>query len=172
MPFAVMLEVDAATEKILDALADRVAPLRQLRQVGVSHHLSLGVYGELNIDLVLPALAEFAKTLRPVAVHLANIGIFPGGVIFLAPTVTAELLDVHRGFHTHLGSLAPSCLDQYRPGIWVPHITLALNIAQPTLATTVAEIMSHWTPSAARLEAIRFVELPPVRSLFHCRLSR
>jgi len=97
MPFSVQLDVDADTEATLGALADRLAPLsglKTVRQIGVVHHLSLGVYGELSTDRFPAALAKFAETLPPVVVRPANLGVFPGGVLFFAPVVTSELLEV------------------------------------------------------------------------------
>jgi hypothetical protein len=96
MPFTVQLDLDAHTEAALGALADRVAKISDLetvRQIGDVHHLSLGVYGELPVDLLVPKLARFAATLRPMDVRIANLGIFPGGVLFLGLVVTVELLE-------------------------------------------------------------------------------
>jgi 2'-5' RNA ligase len=174
MPFSVQLDVDADTEAILGALADRLAPLsglKTVRQIGVVHHLSLGVYGELPTDRFLPALAKFAETLPPLVVRPANLGVFPGGVLFFAPVVTSELLEVHRRFHAEFSSFSDSCFEHYRPGQWVPHVTLVLNASPGALETAVGRIMSCWSPATARLEVLRLIAFPPARTLFRCKLG-
>jgi hypothetical protein len=85
MPLTIQLDVDDPTEAVIAALAnrlERVPGLETVRQIGDVHHLSLGVYENLPIDVVVPKLMRFAGTVRPLDIVLANVGIFPGAVIF------------------------------------------------------------------------------------------
>jgi hypothetical protein len=173
MPFTVQLDLDARTEAALGAVADRMARISDLetvRQIGDVHHMSLGVYGELPVDFFVPKLARFAETLRPVHVRVANLGIFPGGVLFLGLVVTAELLELHRGFHAEFAPFSSSCWEHYHPGVWVPHITMVMNAKNAALENAVTEVVEHWKPSPAKLDALRLIEFRPVRTLFHRKL--
>ena len=73
------------------SLARVVPDLETVRQIGDVHHVSLGVYDELPIDVVVPELARFAEGLTSLSLRLANVGIFPGGVVFFGPVVTFPL---------------------------------------------------------------------------------
>lgn len=171
MPFTVQLDLDARTEAIMTAIADRLANapgLETVQQIGDVHHVSLGVYGELPVDAVLPLLERFAETLTPLDVCLANVGIFPGAVIFIGPVVTVELLELHRRFHAAFAHFSSSCCKHYLPGVWVPHITVAMNVKSVSIA--VEEIMKEWKPVPAKLDALRLIEFRPVRTLFRREL--
>jgi len=171
MPFTVQLDLDAHTDAIMVAIADRLARvpgLETVRQIGDVHHISLGVYGELPVDLALPMLERFAETLPLLDVRLANVGIFEGAVIFVGPVVTGELLELHRRFHAAFARFSSSCCKHYFPGVWVPHVTVAMNVKSVSIA--VEEIMREWKPVPAKLEALRLIEFRPVRTLFRREL--
>jgi 2'-5' RNA ligase len=169
MPFTVQLDLDARTQAALADLAVRIetiSGLETMRQIGDVHHLSLAVYEELPVELVLPKLRGFADSLRPLALRIANIGIFPGGVLFLGVVVTPELLALHRRCHDELAAFSGSCAAHYRPGAFVPHITLALNAEGAALDRAVPIIRDQWRPWDAELDALRLIEFRPVRTLF------
>jgi 2'-5' RNA ligase len=142
--------------------------LETVRQIGDVHHVSLGVYDELPIGLFVPELARFAEGITSLNLRLANVGVFPGNVIFFGPVVTHELLELHRCFHAALARISGSCWAHYHPGVWVPHVTVALNVKSVSVA--VEEIMRDWNPVSAKLDALRLVEFRPVRTLFRADL--
>ena len=59
------------------------------------------------------------------AVTFPSVGIFPtNGTVFLAPTVTNELLKLHHSYHDYFKTFHnPN--SYYVPGKWVPHCTIA-----------------------------------------------
>ena len=172
MAFTVQLDLDARTEAEIAALADRLArtvpDLETVRQIGDVHHLSLGVYDELPVDLAVPELARFAEGLTSLNLRLANVGIFPGNIIFFGPVVTDELLEIHRRFHAAFAHFSGCCWAHYHPGVWVPHVTVAMNVKNISIA--VEEIMRDWKPVSAKLDVLRLIEFRPVRTLFRTDL--
>ena len=174
MLFAVELEADATTQALLGALDERLATLPDLRTVrksAVTHHLSIAAYGGLVVDRFVPELAKLAQTIPPVTLHLAYLGIFPGGVLFLGPVVTSELLALRRTFDQRLAHLGGASLAPYAEGAWVPHVTLAMNAKSPALESAVAEAIQHWRPLPARFDALRLAAYPPPQTLFHLKLT-
>ena len=172
MAFTVQLDLDASNEAEIAAIADRLARidpnLETVRQIGDVHHVSLGVYDELPIDLVVPKLARFAERLTSLNLRLANVGIFPGDVIFFGPVVTEGLLELHRRFHAAFAHFSELCWAHYRPGVWVPHVTVAMNVKNISIA--VEEVMRDWQPVSAKLDVLRLIEFRPVRTLFRADL--
>jgi 2'-5' RNA ligase superfamily len=96
------------------------------------------------------------------------VGIFPGDVIFFGPVVTDELLKLHRRFHAAFAHFSDSCWAHYHPGVWVPHVTVAMNVKNVSIA--VEEVMRDWKPVSAKLDALRLIEFRPVRTLFRADL--
>jgi hypothetical protein len=172
MPFTIQLDVDDQTEAIIAALAnrlERVSGLETVRQIGDVHHLSLGVYENLPIDVVVPKLMRFAGTVRPLDIVLANVGIFPVAVIFFGPVVTGELLELHRRFHAEFADYSGTCWPHYLPGVWVPHFTVAMNVKN--VSTAIEEVMGAWKPAPTKLDVLRLTEFRPVRTLLLCKLT-
>jgi 2'-5' RNA ligase len=178
MHFAAQLDLDQGTSARLEEIADRldqIAGLETVRRIGNVHHVSLGVYDEVEADRFSAALAQFAETVEPIAIRLANIGIFPGArsVLYLGPVVTESLLALHWRLHAALGEFASACWGHYLPGAWVPHVTLGMDVESTAMGKALEVLRAHWEPSAAaaRLDAIRFIRFRPVETLYRKALS-
>jgi len=168
MPFGVQLDLDAHGQAALNALADCLASIRDLelvQQIGDVHHLSLGIYEELPVELLVPRVKAFAQTLAPIDIRIAHLGIFPGGVLFLGVVVTPGLLELHRRFHAVFAPFSRFCWQHYHPGDWVPHITIAMNAKRAALEKAVGMTLQHWNLPGARLDTLRLIEFRPVRTL-------
>jgi 2'-5' RNA ligase len=170
VPLGVQLDLDTGTEVRLKAVAARLDALPGLATVarlGDVHHVSLAICdGEASIEM-RAALADFAATLGPFELQLGAIGIFPGdpAVLYLAPVVTTPLLALHRAFHEAMHGIAPPPHPHYMPGGWVPHVTLALDVAPATLPRAVDIVRDTWQPGAAGIAALRLIRFLPVEPL-------
>ena len=69
-------------------------------------HISLATFGKVNRAGLIKAVETFAAKTPPITVSFLSLGIFPGvkNIVFLAPVVTKNLLDIHEGFHEILMS--------------------------------------------------------------------
>jgi 2'-5' RNA ligase len=171
--FVVQLNLDAEADATLKALAtrlDTVPGLATVQGVGSAHHLSLAIYDDPPTEDVPARLADFADTLGPFTLNLANIGIFAGerSVLYLGPAVTEPLLALHRRFHALFRDLP--CWPVYRPGAWIPHATLAMDIEPRALGPAVEIIRQAHLPITARLDSLALVEAFPVQTLVRIAL--
>lgn len=176
MPFTVQLDVDAAAEATLGALAESLAGipgLATVRQLGDVHHISLAIYDDPPLEQFVPALAAFAGTLTPFEVRLANIGLFADAtnVVFLGVVVTEALLALHRRAHAALDAFRESCWEYYLPGAWVPHVSLALDATEAAAQAATSTLLTHWTPMTVGIGGVRLVRLRPVHSLYQRALA-
>jgi 2'-5' RNA ligase len=176
MPYAVALRLDDAAARRIEAmrraLAERGVADDALR-LGYPPHLTLAVCpdGIAAADLGA-AVAEVSSAWHPLPVTLAGVGAFPGApsasVVWLAPVPTADLLARHASLLARLGDLPVH--GHYRPGAWVPHVTLLA--AQATSAARAIEALAPlWdgpiTGLLARVDVVRFhpVEVLSSRAL-------
>jgi 2'-5' RNA ligase len=176
VPFAVELDIDGVAASKIGTLAERlerIPDLDSVRKSGDVHHLSLAVYEDLPADRFVAHLIEFSAGVQPIVLQLANIGIFSGArsVLFLGPVVTQELLAFHRRFHDAFSEFVESCWEYYRPGHWVPHVTLAMNIEAAALERAVAETREHWKPAKIKLGAVKLIHFPPFRTIYRSTLQ-
>jgi 2'-5' RNA ligase len=159
--------------KRLSEQLEGISDLETVLGIGDVHHVSLAVYEDLPAQRFATDLARFAEAVQPITVRLANIGIFAGArsVLFLSPVVTEQLLALHHRFHDAFGAFAGSCWEHYRPGRWVPHVTLAMNAASPSLQKAVTEVTTRWKPLEIQLDAIRLVRFRPVHTIYRATLQ-
>ena len=89
--------------------------------------------------------------------------------MFLAPTVTAELLELHAVFHRRFRHLGGASWEHYRPGTWVPHCTRATDLETNRFGDALAIAARMPLPLEARLVEVAIVEFRPVKQLVSCR---
>jgi 2'-5' RNA ligase len=72
-------------------------------------------------------------------VTLDAMGVFCGdqGVLFLGVTPTTELVAAHGAVHAALDGDGGGPHGHFRPGVWVPHCTLAAGLDGPALGRAV-----------------------------------
>ncbi|MCB0090134.1 MAG: 2'-5' RNA ligase family protein [Caldilineaceae bacterium] len=171
MGYAVELYVDAqmefAVRGLWQTLADRgVTSL--MPDLGARPHISLTVFDELYPPDVHEALQNFAAEVAPIPLQFSAVGIFPTaeGVVFLAPVVTQRLLDVHADFHARMAALGRQSLPYYRPGNWVPHCTVAMNLPPEQIPTAVAICKAAPVFHAFSLVGLDLIEFRPVKTIY------
>ena len=101
MPFAIELALDPAAGATVRRIWRELeaAGITSMARSGAYPHLSLGVWEALDPPAARAELAVFAREIEPIPMTLASVRAFPTGAVFLAPEVTAELTELHAGFH-------------------------------------------------------------------------
>lgn len=134
---------EAAFRSLWQAQADAGLPSFML---GVDYppHITAAGSREGHQAPIPEAVRARLSALAPLPVQWASLGVFPSseGVVFLSPVISTDLLALHRDvwqlFINHLTAPVP----YYRPGQWVPHVTLAFGVAAHQLGA-VTELLSR-----------------------------
>ncbi|EFH09373.1 2'-5' RNA ligase family protein [Teichococcus cervicalis] len=173
MPYAVTLPLDDdaadAVRQLWLALAEQAGADDMLR-LGYPPHLTLAVLPDTAPATALAeAVSGLAEHWTGLGVTLAGLGVFPGAppVVWAAPVVTPPLLARHAALHAALRAARPDCLvhEHYRPGAWVPHVTLSQRsggAAGPLVEAAGSAWRGPIRAICRRLELVRF---PPVAVL-------
>lgn len=173
MPYAVELALEPASAAIVrrawQDLAD--AGIGHVAGSGARPHVSLGIWNTLDLGAAEAELRRFAAETAPVRITLASVGLFPGVAVFLAPTVTAELLSLHAAFHRRFEGAGQGAWAHYRHGIWVPHCTLATDLEPDQFGTALSIAARVPLPLESRLVEVGIVEFRPVKQLTTCALG-
>lgn len=135
MGYAVELYFDRDAELRVRELwraLERAGVPAALPDLGARPHVSLAACEALEPESLRPLLRELARAHRPLTTRLSAVGTFPTdeAVVYLTPVVTADLLACHRDLHTSLDALGVESRAYYRPGHWVPHCTVAQDLAR------------------------------------------
>ncbi|MBC7807004.1 MAG: 2'-5' RNA ligase family protein [Akkermansiaceae bacterium] len=161
-------DTDAAVRRIWDAIAG-AGISDEMSAAGWRPHITLSGCRDLRLEEYLPALRDFAARSEPLEIAFTSVGYFGGKAhhtLFLAPTATGALLDLHERHHRLVFPLCASVSPYYAPGGWVPHSTLALSLSKEKLARAV-ELIDISTPITGTLEAVGMVRVarPRVQEL-------
>ena len=167
MPFAVTLCCNASSASVVEdwwrTLAEQNVDCDR-QQLGYAPHVTLGIYADDAPAFRLAAEIErFAADWTTLAVALSGFGIFPGAntILWAAPVVTQDLLDRHRAWHEALPEIPVH--PHYRPGAWVPHVTLSAALVDPGRA--LAALIPGWQPATLHLSRLELVRFRPVSVL-------
>ncbi|MGH2560509.1 MAG: 2'-5' RNA ligase family protein [Thermomicrobiales bacterium] len=167
MPFAIEMFLDAESAETVrgvwrDLAESGVAPW--MHESGARPHVTLGVCERLDVDACAGFLADFAAVNRAPSVRFSSIGVFATdpAVVFLAPVVTADLLDLHARFQEQFITFAGDRWAYYLPEQWVPHCTLAMECPIAMVSRVVDLCRAISLPLDSRLEEVAIVEFRPV----------
>lgn len=127
MPYAVTLRLDpgAGIEAMWRALAEAGLHDDSLA-LGYPPHVTLTIHPDgIDAARLAEAVAGCAAAWEATELRFAGFGVFPAPVpvLYLAPVVMPALLLRQQALAAALSGLP--CDPHYRPGAWVPHVTLA-----------------------------------------------
>jgi 2'-5' RNA ligase len=172
MGYAVELYFDRkTTEKIIELTATiyNTWSGADLIGMGFQPHISLAGYDQVDERALQPILQQFAAQTPPFEIKLDAVGIFPTtqGVVYLGPVVTEHLLRLHREFSAQTTAAGQEAHFYYRPGNWIPHCTVAHDLASEQIPVAVQLCLHSEVFGTGRLVAIGLIEYRPVRQV--CR---
>lgn len=166
MPYAISLRLDTTLARRVEAMWRAADAGNPPGRPAYPPHLTLALYrDDIRLDRLLSSLSDVVKEWDAVPVSLAALGVFPAdGVLWAAPVVTAALLDRHTRLHAGLTGLLSH--PDYRPGAWIPHVTL-YGGGGTSPADALRAIMPLWTgPIAGRADRLELVRFHPVETLW------
>lgn len=167
MPYAVELDLDPASGALVRDLWRALASVGAtwMGESGATPHVSLAIWDRIEPGAFDAEVARLAADTRPMPITFDAIGTFPGGAVFLRPVADPTLADLQRRCHARLAPFAAEPWSYYLPDAWVPHCTLAMDVAPDRMTETLAVAQRAPLPIVGRLEAVGIVEFRPVRLL-------
>jgi 2'-5' RNA ligase len=101
-----------------------------LLRSGGKPHLTLAIWEDLETDLILDDISDFAQTHRAFPVTFSSIATFgpKSGTVFLGPVFTPSLIIVHDQLYRIFKEMKEFSEVFYRPDSWVPHCSLTLGL--------------------------------------------
>ncbi|ARJ21797.1 hypothetical protein B7492_11335 [Bacillus mycoides] len=128
---------------------------------GVEPHITLADYNELDVNLYTEKLKEFVAFQENIAaVTFPSVGTFPTNrTIFLAPTITDELLRLHHSYHDYFKVFHDNLQSYYVPGKWVPHCTIANGLNSNQLLSVMEYIYEKFDVTLASIEKLKLIKV-------------
>jgi 2'-5' RNA ligase len=164
MPLAITLRLDPISSVSIEAMWRKLAVDgidADRDQLGYAPHITLAIYpDDTPLHRLSAALEETCRHWQALPVRFSGLGAFPGdgAVLWAVPVMTAELLARHQAIQAALPDL--DVHPHYRPGAWVPHVTLSGPLRDPGAA--VMALLSNWKPIRGVLDRVDLLRFRPV----------
>ncbi|PGK81405.1 2'-5' RNA ligase family protein [Bacillus thuringiensis] len=128
---------------------------------GVEPHITIADYNELDVNLFIEKLKGFVAIQESMsAVTFPSVGTFPtNGTIFLAPTVTDELLKLHHSYHDYFKNFHDNPNSYYVPGKWAPHCTIANHLNSTQFLSAMEYIYENFDVTTASIEKLKLIKV-------------
>ncbi len=159
MPYGVTMFMDSESENAVRSMWEKLRDeniTSYMLDNEVRPHMTLAIYDEIDISAHLKRFREFVKEYSPVSFSMSTVGTFlePPGTLFLAPTVTHRLMNLHSSFHSLFHDLEHSLSEYSLPGRWFPHITLALRLDRDTVCKAMHTVLETPIPEHSVIEEV------------------
>ncbi len=179
MLYAVGLNFDEETDNLILNIWKQLAETGladYLHTSGNHPHITLGIFEDIDVEKVKYELESFTKSLDPFRLSFQQIGIFPSPkvAVFWGPVVTERLLEFHSNLYKRLSEFGGQPdFDFYKPGHWVPHCALAMEIDDALKVFEIVEVcLSLPNPHNVIVEEIALISIRPIQPLAKYPLLR
>jgi 2'-5' RNA ligase superfamily len=169
-------KTDAAIRGLWQVIEDAGLPSNMLK-LSYAPHLSVLVCDDTDIDALRKVLPVFIASHTPLPLSFHSLGVFGGkdGVVYLAPTVTQQLLDFHTELWNLIEPYTKNAQEYYRPDIWVPHVTLDLEVPLDQVGAVVETLLRVDFPKEGLIKELLIAGFPDdepgLEELFKARLG-
>ncbi|MGG0302489.1 2'-5' RNA ligase family protein [Bacillus albus] len=160
--YAIIATLDRVSANKIIELQNEITNIIGTNQLaGVEPHITLADYNELDVQLYTEKLEGFVAVQENMAeVTFPSVGIFPtNGTIFLAPTITDELLKFHQSYHDNFKAYHDNLNSYYVPGKWVPHCTIANRLHENQFLSVLEYICGKFDYAIASIEKIKLIKV-------------
>lgn len=141
------------------SLFEHAPSMRNLRYLP---HFTFGIYDELDASVLQNKLINTFTNVSPINVTFDRICCFEASplVLWASPQKNQQLNEMHEKIHSVIDQ--KKCTENYRPSRWIPHCTLATDIAASKRDEALEFSSSEISPFEVTFDRIDFINYPPV----------
>lgn len=162
--YALVGYLDSETETCLQSLWKALSE-NNITQYGVDTkgkrpHITIADYDELDKERFMGILNKFYNNKTKIAISLNILGTFINtGTLFLAPTLSTELLDFHSSHHNYLKEFNENENSFYLPCRWTPHCTIASRLSEENMVQAFKYCKNNLYKINGKLSEIALIEV-------------
>ena len=160
--YAIIATFDCVSTNKVRELQNELTNIIETNELaGVEPHITLADYKELDVNLYTKRLEEFVAFQENIStVTFPSVGTFPtNGTIFLAPTITDELLRLHHSYHDYFKTFHDNSNSYYVPGKWVPHCTISNGLNSNQFLSVMEYIYGKFDVTIASIEKLKLIKV-------------
>ena len=138
---------------------------KNISQYGVENkgkrpHITIADYDNLEKNRFIQLADKFYEDKQKIDMTLNILGTFIStGTLFIAPTLSTELLDFHRNHHNYFRTFNENENSFYLPGKWNPHCTIASRLNEDKMVQAFRYCTSNIEKICCNLGEIALIEV-------------
>lgn len=162
--YALVGYLDYETEDYLKSLWKYLSE-NNITQYGVDKksmrpHITIADYEKLSVDIFVGMLNEYYNNKSKINIDLNILGAFINtGTLFLAPTLSTQLLHFHKSHHDHFKAFNEDEKSFYIPGMWTPHCTIASRLNEDNMVRAFRYCKKNLNKIHGKLNEIALIEV-------------
>ncbi len=165
---------DEKTDKILQRYMDVIAAETGNDYMSAHHvppHLTIAAIEARNSDVLLPGFHQAAEKVPKGRISIVSIGMLLPYVLYAAPVLNGFLQQLSESIAKTYASVPEVSLNRYyRPGQWLPHITLGKQLTGEQMQRAVQVMQRQFIPLEGTVTRIGLSAVNPHRDLEVIRL--
>lgn len=123
-------------------------------------HITIASYNRLNTEQFMKHMDVHYCDQSALDITFSSIGTFlQSGALYLAPTVTKQLLTFHENHHKNFQHFNDDPESLYLPGRWIPHCTLANRLPQEKLIEAFKYCSERIETVFAQIQEVALIDL-------------
>lgn len=123
-------------------------------------HITIADYDNVEKEKFIGMLYNFCSGKSKISISFNVLGTFlNSGTLFLAPSLSKELTDLHSSYHTHFDSFNQNHSSLYLPGKWIPHCTIASRLSDENMLQAFQYCKNHLKGIYGFLSQIALIEI-------------
>ena len=133
-------------------------------------HVTIGGFSGIDLARANETLQTAAQEIAPFSLCFSAVGAFvaPAMHLYIAPTVTQELLALHARLHEKFSFCDSTDFPYYHPGNWVPHCTVAGAKDAAQLARAAEILAQTHEPFTAQVTRMAWIEIAQMIRVESC----
>jgi len=153
-------ETEACFRKSWEELSEKNITQYGVETKGKRPHITIADYDDLDKDRFIDLLRKFYEDKSKVDISLNILGTFINtGTLFLAPTLSTELLSFHSSYHNHFKEFNINVNSFYLPGKWGPHCTIASRLSEDNMVQAFRHCKNNLNKIHSKLNEIALLEV-------------
>ena len=167
MDYAIILYFDDETEVKFNGLIEQLACKSNNYMIDnkIPPHITISMFSTSEISKAEHVISSHIHELKKCEIVWASIGTFIPQVLFAAPVMNQQLIDVYETTNRLLEPVSDSQNRFYQFNSWVPHTTLATKMTIEELHCAFEAVSHKFTPLSGCANRIALVECNPYKEL-------
>jgi 2'-5' RNA ligase len=173
--YLVSLYFDEKTEQKMQSFINQVADKTNntfMTDGKVPPHITVCEFGTQKEEDAIKLLKNSMTSLRQIEVQFVSVGTFLPYVIYLAPVLDKELLNISLATNLEISKIEDCSISKlYRPFQWMPHATIGKKLSPEEMRLAFEVLQNQFGPFIGTVTKIGLAKTNPYRDISVFELS-